>query len=189
MTRPFCRFWQRRWLSLLAACLLAAAMAPFARGQMAGLSDQQIKAAFLVNFVRYVDWPERSFATADAPMTVCVLGDATPLAGIVGKIVRGHPLQVRTVAGADEARTCHTLYVPDQDARRYVATLRGLQQQPVLTVGEGDGFIEAGGMIGLVHADTRLQFEVNLGVLQQAQLKASSQLLRLARNVIEARPR
>ena len=138
MRHSFCRFRRRRWPSLVVACLLAVALAPLARGQMAGLSDQQIKAAFLVNFVRYVDWPERSFAAADAPMTVCVLGDTTPLAGIVGKIVRGHPLQVRAVAGADEARSCHTLFVPDQDARRYVATLRGLQQLAAVETHAGD---------------------------------------------------
>ena len=59
----------------------------------------------------------------------------------------------------------------------------------MLTIGDADGFVDVGGMVGLVHADNRLQFEVNLGLLQQAQLKASSQLLRLARNVIEAKPR
>lgn len=182
----------RRLLSALTgalAALLALAWGS-AQAQWTSLSDQQIKAAYVLNFVRYVDWPERSFASADAPLSVCTFGgDAAILAGIGGKVVKGHTVQVRAVTGADEARTCHALFIPDQDARRYVATLRALQQQAVLTIGDADGFVDVGGMVGLVHADNRLQFEVNLGLLQQAQLKASSQLLRLARNVIEAKPR
>jgi hypothetical protein len=154
------------------------------------LSDQQMKAAFVLNFIRYTEWPERAFATQDAPLAVCILGDpnASGMAGIAGKSLKGRSVQVRSAASADDARGCHVLYIPEADARRFVGTLRALQGTPVLTVSEADGFIDIGGMIGLVHIDNRLQFEVNLGVIQQAQLKASSQLLRLARNVIEARP-
>lgn len=155
------------------------------------LTDQQMKAAFVLNFVRYTEWPEKSFAAPDAPMVVCVLGDpgATELSGVAGKTIKGHPLQVRAAISAEDARGCHALFIPEPDARRFIGTLRALQGAPVLTISEADGFIDIGGMIGLVHIDNRLQFEVNLGVIQQAQLKASSQLLRLARNVIEARPR
>jgi hypothetical protein len=121
---------------------------------------------------------------------VCVLGgDAGTLAGIAGKVINGHPVQVRAVATSDEARACHVLFIPEVDTRRFVGVLRALQNAPVLTISEAEGFIDIGGMIGLVHLDNRLQFEVNLGVVQQAQLKASSNILRLAHNVIEARPR
>ncbi len=192
-TWPFCGSVCARRPSL---CLLLAAAAvwlcvlPKALGQQP-LSDVQMKAAFVLNFIRYTEWPERSFAAPDAPVVACVLGDpsATALAGIAGRSIRGHAVQVRAVLSADEAHACHVLFVPDIDMRRFVGILRAVQNSPVLTVSDAEGFIDAGGMIGLVHFDHRLQFEINLGVMQQAQLKASSQLLRLARNVIEARPR
>jgi hypothetical protein len=162
--------------------------APVAFGEPM-LSDQQMKAAYVLNFVRYTEWPERAFATPESPLAICVFGEsgALGLTGIAGKIIRGHAIQVRSVAAADEARYCHVLFVSEYDTRRFVGILRALQNAPILTISEADGFIDVGGMIGLVHLDNRLQFEVNLGVVQQAQLKASSQLLRLARNVIEAR--
>lgn len=163
---------------------------PAAFGQQVTLSDQQLRAAYVLNFLRYVDWPERAFAGPDAPLVLGVLGvEAAGFAGIAGKVVRGHPVTVRAVTGSDDARACHALYFPEQDARRFVGLLRSLQNAPVLTVSDVEGFIDIGGMIGLVHADNRLQFEVNLGGLSQAQLKASSQLLRLARNVVEPRSR
>jgi hypothetical protein len=176
--------------ALLAAAAVWIAALPAALGQQA-LSDQQMKAAFVLNFIRYTEWPERSFSTPDAPLAVCVVGDpgSAGVSGISGRVIRGRMLLVRTATSAEEARGCQVLFFPDLDARRFVGTLRAVQHMPILTIGEADGFIDVGGMIGLVHFDNRLQFEVNLGVVQQAQLKASSQLLRLARNVIEARPR
>ncbi len=182
--------WCRRLAGTLGVLAIWTAALSAALGQPS-LSDQQLKAAYVLNFIRYTEWPERAFATPDSPLVVCVLGDpgAAVLSGIAGKTLKGRSLQVRAVSSADEARACHALFIPELDARRFVSTLRALQNQPILTISEADGFIDIGGMIGLVHFDNRLQFEVNLSVVQQAQLKASSQLLRLARNVIEARPR
>ncbi|HEX8987932.1 MAG TPA: YfiR family protein [Rhodocyclaceae bacterium] len=149
-----------------------------------------MKAAFVLNFIRYTDWPEGSLGAPDSPIVACVIGEpgSAALAGIEGKTTKGRAVQIRAVASAEEARACHALFVAEPDPRRFVGTLRLLQRTPVLTIGDAEGFIDAGGMIGLVHLENRLQFEVNLGAVQQAQLKASSVLLRLARNVIAARP-
>ena len=184
-----------RWRSVVGAIALATAgcglLAPlFVAAQPTPLSEQQLRAAYVLNFIRYTDWPERAFHAPNAPLVVCTLGDhqgSAALAGIAGKTIRGHTVQLRPVASADEARICHVLFVSETEARRFVGTLRALQHLPILTVSEADSFVDAGGMIGLVHIDNRLQFEVNLDGVQQAQLKASSQLLRLARSVIEAR--
>lgn len=182
--------WCRGLFVALAVLVVWAAALSAALGQQT-LSDQQLKAAYVLNFIRYTEWPERAFAAPDSPLVVCVLGDpgAAGLSGLAGKSLKGRPLQVRPVFAAEEASGCHVLFIPESDVRRFVTTLRALQNRPILTIGEADGFIDVGGMIGLVHIDNRLQFEVNLGVVQQAQLRSSSQILRLARNVIEARPR
>lgn len=174
------------------AILLLGLLAPaLSEPQPARLSDQQLRTAYVLNFIRYIDWPDHAFAGSAAGIVVCTFGGeaGAPLAGIAGKQVRGRTVALRSVANAEEARSCNVLFVREPEARRFVGMLRALQHAPVLTVSEVDAFIDVGGMIGLVHLDNRLQFEINLGAMQQAQLKASLQLLRLARNVIEARPR
>jgi len=176
----------------LAALFLGLLVPSLIDAQQAKLSDQQIRTAYVLNFIRYTDWPDRAFAGSDANIVLCTFGGdpgAPGLAGIAGKQVRGRTITLRSVAGADDARGCNVLFVREPEARRFVGTLRALQHQPVLTISEADAFIDAGGMIGLVQLDDRLQFEINLTAIQQAQLKANLQLLRLARNVIEARPR
>lgn len=184
---------RRRRLLLRALCLgyagTAATLTDLACAQ-AVLTEQQVKAAYVLNFLRYVDWPERLFAAGDSPLQLCVLGgDAGALGGIENKIAKGRPVRVRLASGVDEIRACHALYVPEHETRRSIPVLRSLQASPVLTIGESDGFIDAGGMIGLTSADNRLQFEINAGALHFAQLKASAQLLKLARTVIDSRPR
>ncbi|MBK7415870.1 MAG: YfiR family protein [Dechloromonas sp.] len=184
---------RRRLLrSVLAAGSAALLGLPLAYGQQAPLSDQQLRAAFVLNFIRYTEWPERAFAAPDTPLMLCVLGNdptGVALGGLAGKTVKGRTIQVRTVNTADEARNCHALFFADADARRHVSILRAVQTLPVLTISDSDSFIDIGGMIGLLYLDSRLQFEVNLAVVQHSQLKSSSQLLRLARNVIESKAR
>mgnify|MGYP000848336805 FL=1 len=158
----------------------------------AAVSEAQAKAGFVLNFARYVEWPERVFAARDAPILLCVLARddvATALTALDGRQVQGRPIAVRRLANADEARPCQVLFIAESEARRLAPTLRSLAGQPLLTVGDADGFIDAGGGIGIVRGDGRLQFEVNRAALDQAQLKASSNLLKLARNLADAKGR
>lgn len=156
------------------------------------LSESQIKAGFLYNFAKYIEWPAEAFPGKDAPLTLCVIGRDTlgpPLDSFDGKVVHGHPVAVKRMAGGSEDfRGCHILFVSESEQRHLAPILR-TAQGPLLTVSDVDGFIDVGGGIGLVTADERIQFEVNLGALQRAGLKASSQLLKLARNVGSMRGR
>ncbi len=158
----------------------------------AQISEAQAKVAFLLNFARYVEWPERAFPARDAPLNVCVIGRdslGTALAALESRQVQGRPIKVRRGVSLEDFRGCHLVFVSDSEERRLVPTLRALAGHPVLTVGDTDGFIDAGGAIGIVAGEDRLQFEVNRAALDQAQLKAGSQLLKLARNLADARPR
>lgn len=180
MSRPF-----RRLAALLA--VLAGALAGPAAAQGA-LSEAQAKAAFVLNFARYVEWPERSFATRDAPLLICLLGRdslASALAALENRPVQSRQVNFRMVASVDEARGCHVLFIGASETRRLTLLLRSLAGQPVLTVSDADGFIDAGGAIGIVQGERNLQFEVNRQTLEQAQLKASSNLLKLARNLAD----
>jgi hypothetical protein len=100
-----------------------------------------------------------------------------------GKPLQGRTLTVRHHVRVEELRHCHIVYITDTDERRQTEALRALRGLPVLTIGDGEGFSEVGGIIGLVVVGGRIQFEVHADVAQASGVKISSQLLRLARTV------
>ena len=158
----------------------------------AQISEAQAKVAFLLNFARYVEWPDKAFPSREAPLVFCVVGRdslGTAIQSLETRQVQGRPVRLRRGVTTEDARGCHVVFVADSEERRLVPTLRALAGQPVLTVGDVEGFIDAGGAIGIVAGDDRLQFEINRAALEQAQLKAGSQLLKLARNLADARSR
>jgi len=154
------------------------------------LTEPQIKAAYIFNFIKFVQWPAPSLATPQAPIVLCVaakegLGGA--LAAIEGKQVQGRELRVRRGVKPDEMKACHVLFVPEGEARGVAELLRAVGALPVLTIGEPEGFAAAGGGIGFVNRDERVQFEINPAAMERAHLQVSSQLLRLATIVGDAR--
>ena len=151
------------------------------------LSEAQIKAAFVLNFVRYVEWPERAFSSKDSPLTICLIGrddGAIALAPLDGRKAQDRPIKVRFDVGPDAAGSCHVAFISETESRRVPTLLRGVKGLPVLTVSDAEGFIDQGGAIGMVRGEQRLQFEVNRTAIERAQLKASSHLLKLARAVL-----
>lgn len=170
---------------LAAAAALALGLLTLAEAQPA-LSEAQVKAAFVLNFSRYVEWPATAFASHDAPVVACSVGrDAlgAALAALEGRSVQGRLLKVRRAVPPEDMRGCHVVFISEVDERRVIPVLRALAGQPVLTVSDTERFIDAGGAIGIVLGDERLQFEINRNALEQSQLKASASLLNLARNV------
>jgi hypothetical protein len=162
-----------------AACL--SLMAASAAGQAIAL-EYGVKAAYLLNFTRFVEWPRTALEGTD-PFTVCVAG-ANPFGPVLartlaGEIVAGRTVVSRVVTDAAGAR-CHVLFIP-----RTVAAapfLRAVRGTPVLTVGEAEGFLEQGGAINFVLEEGKVRFEVNPDAVSRNQLTMSSRLLRLARN-------
>lgn len=181
-------FSSMRW-RLPMATLAAMAAWVFMSLAHATLPEQQLKAAFVLNFVRYVEWPERALGARDAPVVICVFGrDAIEdaLNALGGRQVHGRAVKVRLSASIEDSEGCHVAFITESESRRVVPILRSLAGRPVLTVSDIDGFIDSGGAIGIVNSDNRLQFEINRAALGQGQLKASSQLLKLARAVLNA---
>lgn len=151
-----------------------------------GLAEYQVKAAFLFNFARYTDWPSPAASGHDAPFSVCIIGRdpfGDELAVLEGKIVHDRPLRVRRGVALDQLQGCQLLWVSESEERRLAAILRAAAPYPVMTVSDIEGFVEAGGMIGLMVIDERVRFDVNLASVRQANLHVSSQVLKLARNV------
>jgi hypothetical protein len=169
-----------------AACWLALALSAGAGGQTT-LTEAQAKAAFVLNFARYVEWPSSAFASREAPVVACLFGRdglGTALAALEGRAVQNRTLKVRRSASVEELKGCHVVFIAESEERRIVPIVRGLMGHPVLTVSDSERFIDSGGAIGLVYGDERLQFEVNRQALEQAQLKASASLLKLARTIL-----
>ena len=154
-----------------------------------GLGEQpteyQVKAAYLYNFAKFVEWPTP--ADAGKQFQIAVLGHDPfgPLLDetVEGKTVRGRAVAVRRVSSAAEARTCDELFLGAAEARRLPEVLQALRGRSVLIIGESRDFVLEGGMIGLVNEDNKVRFEVNMTAAEKARLKVSSQLLRLARRV------
>jgi hypothetical protein len=176
-------------LALLATALGIAAMlvrVPRVRAQ--GVSEHELKAAFMYNFAKFIEWPEDAFGGPDDPFVIGVLGDdpvgAMLERSLAGKTVRDRRLVTRRFGSVGELERCHILFIPASEAQRLGATLQANARQPILTVGESDDFVQHGGIIGVLMEGARLRFVVNLDAAERANLRISSQLLKLATRVL-----
>jgi hypothetical protein len=164
---------------LLASLVLMAGVAP--SGQPA--NARQVKAAFILNFLQFVEWPGGHTA---AP-AIGVLGDddlATALSGAARRTMPdGTEVAVRRLTRLEDARGVRLLFIGAGEQPRLAAVLRTVDGLPVLTVGDTLGFAKAGVMVNLYTFDQRVRIEVNTAAAARAELRLSSHLLRLARIV------
>ena len=170
-------------------CLVAAlASLLFAPAPATAQFDhQQVKAAFVLNFLKFVTWPEAPVAP-DAPIDVVVLG-ADDLARAIeqaadGQQIGGRLIKVRAVRRIGDIGASPTLlFIGASERERLPVLLREFEGRPVLTVGDGSGFGTAGVVLNFYTSDTRIRFEANTTAAARARLQISSHLLRLARIV------
>lgn len=164
------------------ASLLATATAPRAQ------PEENVKAAFVFNFIRFTEWPAARFAGRSAPLSLCVWsGDGRlteSMKALVGRSVDERKVRVAEVERADELSRCHALFVADGvPAAQAPGWLHKAEALDVLTMGDGDGFAAAGGMIGLVSDGSRMRFEINDKAVKRSGLKLGAQLYQLGRSV------
>jgi hypothetical protein len=150
-------------------------------------AEHELKAAFLFQFTRFVEWPEEAFASPDAPFVLCVIGP-DPFGGALGALesraYRSHRIVARNVRSASDARACHLAYFsvpPGAETREILAAMRDV---PVLTVSSQERFAASGGMVGFVSADGRVRFAVNVDATRRARLRMSAKILEVAAQVI-----
>jgi len=170
---------------LIAGVILAVGTAA-AMGAEGGPLDFQVKAAFLVSFPKYVDWPATAFADTNSPITVAIFGDdnvAAEIGNMVerGKIISGHPLALKRITKQEQiGADCQIVFIAGSERQRVPAILERVKGLGILTVGESDEFLEQGGIINLVRRERKIRLQVNLTAAQQAELKISSRLLMVA---------
>jgi hypothetical protein len=150
-------------------------------------TEYQVKAAYLYNFLKFVEWPGDPFANTQGQWIIGIVGD-NPFGDqltqvIAGKTVQGHELQARRFQPGEDLRGCHVLFISASEKKRLPSVLAALNGSSVLTVADMDHFIESGGMIQFVTEEKRVRFVIDVGASSRARLKVSSKLLSLARTI------
>ncbi|MEI7728954.1 MAG: YfiR family protein [Verrucomicrobiota bacterium] len=147
-----------------------------------------VKAAYLFNFAKYVEWPTTRFTSTNDPICIGVLGD-DPFGVALDNVVKNRTAQQRPVTilrakKVEELLACHIVYIGASEQTRLVQILSQLRKLPVLTVGEQRDFLEQGGMVRLRTQRQSVVFDVHLPAADTAQLKLSARLLENAQSVI-----
>jgi hypothetical protein len=171
---------------VLALLLLTWATARPPSAGAAGPSEYEVKAAFLYNFARFVEWPLDA-PGVDGTFVITVLG-RDPFGSVLddtlrGKAIEGKRVVVRRVLRTEDMGRSHIVFISDSEKERLPAILKSLDAAPVLTVGEMSQFAERGGVICFKVDQERIRLEINVAAAQRSRLRISSQLLKLARIV------
>lgn len=150
---------------------------------VSSVSEYDVKATFLFNFLKFASWPPSALAPG-APIEVCILGDsaiASSLEVFRGQLVDGHRLEVRPVVDPYDLRFCHAAFIGEREGHRAATALTTLDGASVLTIGEQDDFLDRGGIINFISESSRIRFDINQEAAERVKVKISAHLLRLAR--------
>jgi len=182
---PMC---PRKTSRLWKACMLIVMLNLFSVALLAGaeppVSEYKVKALFLVNFAKYVDWPAEVFPDTNAPITIGVVGKdrfGGELDKIIdGKTVNGRSFVIKHINANDGWTGCQILFISHSEAARAGEILGKTGTLPVLTVGEDSSFEQKGGMVTFMLKNEKVRLEINLDPANKCGLKISSRLLAVA---------
>lgn len=170
--------------SLLMMALLGAAGAAWAAK---ALAEYDVKAEFLYNFAKYVEWPSAAFHDDRSSLRLCVLGE-DPFGGSLQEVAKaeaaGRKVAVWRIPSMRDPVGCQLLFISRSERERLPQILQAVREAPVLTVGDTEGFLEQGGIVNFVLEGSKVRFEINQRSAERAGLKISSRLLRLATRVV-----
>lgn len=180
-------------LTVLRAFVVAASMladGAAAAGTQRPTLEPDVKAAFLYNFTRFVEWP--SAANPSQPFRLCVVATDDVLRHAIERTVAGEQVGGRRLVVVEpalrELSACQIVFVGRNAGAGLQRILAAVRDQPVLTVSDAAGFVEQGGVIGFVLENNRVRFDVNVASAERARLKISANLLRVAKSIVERRP-
>ena len=164
------------------------AATPIAKMPAQEADEYHLKAAFIFNFARFINWPPRPENTATGTLEICVAG-ADAIADALrtttsGKSIDSRHITVRQLSSPSVVQGCQMLFIGNQ-ANKNAEILAQAARFPITTVGEDDNFIQRGGVINFVPANGKLRFEINIAAATRAGVSISSKLLQLAIKVYE----
>ena len=159
-----------------------------AKAQAGSADEHSVKAAYLYNFAKFVEWPEEA-GNPGTPLVIAVFGKddfgAVLKQTVHGETVNGRAISVRSVSRVEDLRSCQILFFGSSNQNRLAEVLRATEGASVLTVGETDEFIRLGGVIAFVAEGNKIRFEINLAAARRNRLTISAKLLRVAIGVRE----
>jgi len=191
---------------ILMLALFAAPNTAKAEDESAQSLEYQIKAAFLYNFIKFVDWPEEKMADSNEPIIIGIIGKdpfGSAFNPIKDDIIKDKKVVIKRFTGLEELkksgeenkskphpqveiiRKCYLLFICNSENKSLKETINLVQDYSVLTVADTQGFLESGGIINFVMEEKKVRFEINITAAKRAKLKIRSQLLRLAKRTIE----
>lgn len=147
------------------------------------VTEYEVKAAFLLNFVRFIDWPDQTRGETDNELILGITGEdpfGNSLDLIRGKIIKGRKLVVKNAVDSNSLTSCDILFISSSEKDRLASIMTAIKDLPILTVGEVEGFTQAGGIINFVFVKNKIRFEINPDVANQVGIHISAQLLQLA---------
>jgi hypothetical protein len=167
---------------VIATCLFESAAS---RSQAEKGIEYRFKAAYILNFLRFVEWPDSVLGNDQTPLVLVVLGE-DPFGKVLdetfqSETIGGHPIVIKRYRSWHELGPCQALFVSASEKEAFPEILKYFGGSSILTISDIKGFGDNGGGINFFLEDNKLRFEINVRALRQADLKASSKLLRLAR--------
>ena len=171
-----------RRVPLLLVLLLALPAAAVAQKA----AEYDVKAAFLFNFTKFVDWPAEAFPDPSS-LRICVLGEdpfGKSLQAVADEQVGGHKLIVTHTESIARPAGCQVLFISRSERERLPQILGAVKDSPVLTVADTDGAAERGAIINFVLEGSKVRFEINTDAADRAKIKISSKLLQLAKRIV-----
>ena len=174
----------RRLIIFMVMMMLGQASCALAQDSEAS-SEYLIKAGYIYNFAKLVEWPATAFAQPDSPIVIGIIGN-DPFGPIIdkvleGKKVNGHPFLIKRLKATADVKECHILFIGSSLSSHVADTIRLTRGTHILTISEIPGFADRGGIINLTLEQNKVRFEVNVDAAKEADLNISSRLLVLAK--------
>lgn len=148
-------------------------------------AEYQVKAVFIYNFTRFIDWPAAAFESAGSPFTIGILGEdpfGNALEEAVGsEKVNNHSIVIKRFATVKEVTACQILFINSKDAEYIKNTISELKDKSVLTVSDASNFASSGGVIGFFLENNKVRMQINTEAAKAASLVISSKLLSLSK--------
>lgn len=148
--------------------------------------EYRVKAAFLFNFTKFVKWPEKAFDNATSPIKICVLGESPlkeSLYEIENKKAGSRTLVISKAKSVDDINDCHVLFISNDSVKEFFSSIERIQKKNILTIGDKEGLARKGCVINFMMVNNKVRFEINTSSAKKAELKISSQLLKIAKIV------
>jgi hypothetical protein len=147
------------------------------------LPESQVKAAYLFNFLKFVEWPGNPVVDGQGKWVIGIVGDS-PVGGELARLAErksalNRDLQVKKLRATDDLRACNILFISESERKRLPLIFAALRGSSVMTVADMHHFIESGGMVQLVVEDARVRLTIDVGATDRARLKVSSKLMAL----------